>query len=191
MIERLRLLLELTRAHSIARRYFVTNGFDGALTMLGLNMGFYSSGGVETGVVIHACLGAAIALGTSGVASAYVSESAEREKDLKELEQAVASDLANTAHGEAARWVPFFIAAVNGLAPFLMALIIIVPLWMSEAGIGLPIGPLQLSIVVAFVLVFLLGIFLGSVSGRFWLWSGLRTLVIAIVTAALILMVGG
>ena len=80
---------------------------------------------------------------------------------------------------------------MNGLAPFLMALIIIVPLWMSEAGIGLPIGPLQLSIVVAFVLVFLLGIFLGSVSGRFWLWSGLRTLVIAIVTAALILMVGG
>jgi predicted membrane protein (TIGR00267 family) len=190
MIERLRLLLELTRAHSIARRYFVTNGFDGALTMLGLNMGFYSGGGVETGVVIHACLGAAIALGTSGVASAYVSESAEREKDLKELEQAVVSDLGDTAHGEAARLVPLLIAAVNGLAPFLMAMIIIVPLWMSEAGIQLPFGPLELSIGVAFALVFLLGIFLGAVSGRFWLWSGLRTVAIAIVTAVLILLIG-
>jgi hypothetical protein len=36
MLERLRLLVQLTRAHRIARRYFVTNGFDGALTMLGL-----------------------------------------------------------------------------------------------------------------------------------------------------------
>jgi hypothetical protein len=85
----LRFLFRLTHAHKIARRYFVTNGFDGALTMLGLTIGFYSSGGVPLRVAINACLGAAVALAASGLASAYVSEAAEREKELKELERAL------------------------------------------------------------------------------------------------------
>ncbi len=190
MLERLRLLVQLTRAHRIARRYFVTNGFDGALTMLGLIMGFYATGGVPVPIVINACLGAAIALTVSGLSSAYVSESAERERELQELERALVRDLEDTAHGAAARQVPLLIAAVNGLAPLLMALVVITPLWLVDAGVSLPLGPLESSIVVAFATLFLLGAFLGSISGRFWLWSGLRTLVIALLTAGVILLIG-
>ena len=190
MIAQLRFLLQLTHGHRIARRYFVTNGFDGALTMLGLTTGFYAADHVATPVVISACLGGAIALTVSGLSSAYVSESAEREKELKELEQAVAADLQHTAHGQAARWVPILIAAVNGLAPRLIALFIMLPLWLSQAGIALPLTALESSMVLAFVALFLLGAFLGTVSGRFWLWSGLRTLVVAALTAAVILAFG-
>jgi predicted membrane protein (TIGR00267 family) len=191
MFDRLRFLFQLARAHTIARRYFITNGFDGALTILGLNMGFYVSGGVDIAVAISACLGAAIALTVSGFASAYVSEAAEREQELKELEQALVRDLADTEHGRAARLVPFLIGTVNGFSPFLMALLIITPLWLSQAGIALPMAPLEVSIVVAFVSLFMLGAFIGRVSGRFWLWSGLRTLLIAVLTAGIILVVGG
>lgn len=190
MFEQLRFLFRLTRAHRIARRYFVTNGFDGALTMLGITMGFYTSGEVAVPVVISACLGAAVALGVSGLASAYVSEAAERERELKELEQAVVGDLEDTAHGRAARLAPVFIAAVNGFAPLLIALLIMAPLWFSQAGIELPLSPLESSIVTAFMVLFLLGVFLGTVSERFWLWSGLRTLLIALLTAGVILLLG-
>jgi predicted membrane protein (TIGR00267 family) len=190
MIAQLRFLLQLTHGHRIARRYFVTNGFDGALTMLGLTTGFYAADEVATPVVISACLGGAIALTVSGLSSAYISESAEREKELKELEQAVAADLQHTAHGQAARWVPILIAAVNGLAPLLIALFIMLPLWLSQAGIALPLTALESSMVLAFVALFLLGAFLGTVSGRFWLWSGLRTLLVAALTAAVILAFG-
>jgi predicted membrane protein (TIGR00267 family) len=190
MLEQLRLLVQLTHAHRIARRYFVTNGFDGALTMLGLIMGFYATGGVPVPIAISACLGAAIALTVSGLSSAYVSESAERERELQELERALVRDLEDTAHGSAARLVPLLIAAVNGLAPLLMALVVITPLWLVDAGVSLPLGPLESSIVVAFATLFLLGAFLGSISGRFWLWSGLRTLVIALLTAGVILLIG-
>lgn len=190
MFEQLRFLFRLTRAHRIARRYFVTNGFDGALTMLGITMGFYTSGEVAVPVVISACLGAAVALGVSGLASAYVSEVAERERELKELEQAVVGDLEDTAHGRAARLAPVFIAAVNGFSPLLIALLIMTPLWFSQAGIELPLAPLESSIVTAFVVLFLLGVFLGTVSERFWLWSGLRTLLIALLTAGVILLLG-
>jgi predicted membrane protein (TIGR00267 family) len=191
MFDRLRFLFQLARAHSIARRYFITNGFDGALTILGLNMGFYVSGGVDVAVAISACLGAAIALTVSGFASAYVSEAAEREQELRELEQALVRDLEDTAHGRAARLVPLLIGTVNGFSPFLMALVIITPLWLSQAGIALPMAPLEVSIAVAFISLFLLGAFIGRVSGRFWLWSGLRTLLIAALTAGIILVVGG
>jgi predicted membrane protein (TIGR00267 family) len=190
MFRQLRFLFELTHAHTIARRYFVTNGFDGALTMLGLTMGFYSSDSVATAVIISACLGASIALSVSGLASAYVSESAEREKELKELEQAVVGDLENTAHGRAARWVPVLIAVVNGLSPLLMALLIMTPLWLSEAGIALPLTALECAIVTAFLTLFMLGVLLGRVSGQFWLWSGLRTLIIALITAGIVLLLG-
>jgi predicted membrane protein (TIGR00267 family) len=190
MFRQLRFLFELTHAHTIARRYFVTNGFDGALTMLGLTMGFYSSGDVATAVIISACLGAAIALTVSGLASAYVSESAEREKELKELEQAVVGDLENTAHGRAARWVPILIAVVNGFSPLLMALLIMTPLWLSEAGIALPLAALECAIVTAFLTLFMLGVLLGRISGQFWLRSGLRTLIIALITAGIVLLLG-
>jgi hypothetical protein len=54
-----RLLLHVQGARGIARRYFITNGFDGALTMLGLMVGFFLSEDVDVSVAIKACLGAA------------------------------------------------------------------------------------------------------------------------------------
>ncbi|MDH3687920.1 MAG: hypothetical protein OEU36_00360 [Gammaproteobacteria bacterium] len=186
-IKRLRFLLRLTSSQEIARRYFVTNGFDGALTMLGLMLGFHLSGTVALRVVISACLGAAIALAMSGLTSAYVSETAERKKALKELENAMVTDLGETAHGAAARLIPWLIALVNGMAPFLIALIIITPIWFSAfTDVELPLDPIQCSIGIAFIVIFLLGVFLGRIGGEFWLKSGGRMVLIALITVLLI-----
>ena len=187
-LDELRLLLRITGSRAIARRYFVTNGFDGALAMLGLTMGFQVSGEVAVTTALSACFGTAIALLMSGLSSAYVSEAAERQRELRELEQAMMTDLGGSAHGRAARWVPLLIAAVNGLAPFGIALLIMGPLALAHLGVGTGRDPLEVSIAVAFVVIFLLGLFLGRVSGMFWLWTGLRTLLIAGVTALLILL---
>lgn len=189
MFSQLRILLHITRSHGIMRRYFVVNGFDGALTMLGLCMGFYFTDQVQVSVVIHACLGAAIALGMSGVSSAYISESAERKKELLELEQAMQSSLEESHFGKAVRWVPVVIAIVNGAAPFIISVLIMVPLWLHEWRPEFITLPLESAIVLAFFLVFLLGIFLGRISGMFWLWSGIKTLLVALVTALLIFLV--
>jgi predicted membrane protein (TIGR00267 family) len=173
------------------RRYFVVNGFDGALTMLGLIIGFLISKPSELSVIITACLGAAIALGMSGVSSAYVSESAERKHALSKLEEAMATDLKDSAHGEAVHWVPLLIALVNGSAPLVISLLILIPLWLANAGIALPVPPLYAAIIVAMTLIFLLGVFLGRIAGISWLRSGIRTVLVAAVTAALIYMFAG
>jgi predicted membrane protein (TIGR00267 family) len=189
VIQDLRLFIRITRSQAIIRRYFVVNGFDGALTMLGLAMGFRVGGEADLPVMISACLGAAVALGVSGVTSAYISESAERQKALRELEQAMAADLNHTAHGMAARLIPLVIALVNGLAPFVTSLVIITPLWLAQSEIGLPWPALDTVIGLAFVAIFFLGTFLGRVSGEFWLWSGIRTVSIAVITAVIIMMI--
>jgi predicted membrane protein (TIGR00267 family) len=186
MFGRVATVLKLTRWRGIARRYFVVNGFDGALTMLGLIVGFHVSGEVELAVVINACLGAAVALGVSGVSSAYISEVAEKRRELRELERAMAVELESSAYGRAARLLPLLIALVNGLAPLVLSLLIIAPLWLAHYGVALPLTPLETALGVALVLIFLLGVFLGRVSGVFWLWAGLRTLLIAVATGALV-----
>ena len=181
--------LGMMRSRGIARRYFVVNGFDGALTMLGLITGFQLSQGVELGVVINACLGVGIALGMSGVSSAYISESAEKRMELRELEQAMIADLGDSDYGQAVRWLPLVIALVNGLAPFVVAVLVIIPLWLAHWSVPLPIAPLQAALAMALLAVFFIGVYLGRVSGTMWLWAGLRTLAVAALTVLLIVLV--
>ena len=186
----LRQALHITRSSGIARRYFVTNGFDGALAMLGLLMGFRTAGSADVRVALAACLGTAIALGSSGIASAYISEAAERRRGLAELQDAMLKELGDSAHGRAARWAPLLIALVNGTAPFVIALLIMSPLWFSNVGKFAGLPPYDAAIAIAFTLIFLLGTFLGRVGGYHWLAAGLRTTAIGLVTAAIIVLVG-
>mgnify|MGYP007077386099 CR=1 FL=1 len=187
MFARLRYLIELSHAHRIARRYFVTNGFDGVLAMLGLLMGFRVTGSAALEVMIGACLGAAVALLMSGLTSAYISESAEKAHELRELERSMVTSLDDSAHAEAARLMPWLIALVNGLSPLSLALLILLPLLLAQQGVWLPFSALDSAILIALLLSFLLGVFLGRLSGRFWLWTGMRALMIAVFTALIIL----
>jgi predicted membrane protein (TIGR00267 family) len=186
VIEQLIWLLKITRSQFIARRYFIVNGFDGALTMLGLLVGFYVSEDVRLPVVINACLGVAIALGMSGVSSAYISEAAEKQRELRELEKAMVTDLGGSAYGQAARLLPMVIAFVNGMAPLAISLVILLPLWLAPSLEPFSTLPLESAFVMALIIIFLLGVYLGQVSQTFWLWAGLQTLLIAAATAALI-----
>ena len=191
LLHQAKLLLRISSTSDIARRYFVVNGFDGALTMLGMIIGFMISSSSDLTVIINTCLGAAIALGMSGLSSAYISEVAERKRELARLEGAMIADLRGTAHGDAARWVPLWIAMVNGAAPLFIALLILLPLWLSRAGLVLPLSPLVMAILVALVMVFLLGVLLGRVAGISWLRSGLQTMLVAVITASLIYLFTG
>jgi predicted membrane protein (TIGR00267 family) len=191
LLDQAKLLLNISSTHGIVRRYFVVNGFDGALTMLGMIIGFLVSTPPSLTVMINACLGAAIALGMSGLSSAYVSEVAERKRELGRLEEAMIADLQQTAHGTAARWVPLLVALVNGAAPLFISLLILVPLWLSHAGVSMPFEPLYIAIAIALALIFLLGVLLGRIAGISWLLSGIQTLLVAVITAALIYLFAG
>jgi predicted membrane protein (TIGR00267 family) len=179
-------LIRLSQSQSIIRRYFVVNGFDGALTMFGLILGFMLSIEIQVSSVINVCLGAAIALSVSGVSSAYVSERAERKLLLRKLEDAMLTDLSNSAHARAAKLIPVVVALVNGFAPLVISALIMLPLWLNEAGVLWVSDPLWSSLCVAGLLLFALGVVLSSVAGIPWYISGLKTLAIGLSTALLI-----
>jgi predicted membrane protein (TIGR00267 family) len=188
-LQRLRSLLAISDSDQIVRRYFVVNGFDGALAMLGLMVGFHVSRPVDHSVVITSGLATTFALGMSGISSAYMSEVAERRRALARLEEAMVSSLAESEHARAATWIPWLVAAVNGLAPLVIGLLVVLPIWLEHIGVTLPIDPLPAAIFMALMLIFLLGVFLGRVDGTFWLWSGLRSLALALLTIGVIFLV--
>jgi len=70
------------------------------------------------------------------------------------------------------------------------SLTIISPLWWVTLGHPLPWSPFLLAILIALCTTFLLGLFLGSISKTYWLWAGLRTLSIAVVTISIVLLAG-
>jgi predicted membrane protein (TIGR00267 family) len=172
----------------IVRRYVVVNGFDGALTTLGLLSGFAVGPEVPLKVVLHACLGAAIALGASGVTSAYLSESAESRRELGELEDAMITDLSGSQVARASKGAAWLVALANGIAPFTMAMLITLPLWLAENVPGL-ISPINIAIGWAFCCIFLLGAFLGQIGRSLWILSGIKAVLVALGTVGLIALV--
>jgi predicted membrane protein (TIGR00267 family) len=123
----------------------------------------------------------------SGISSAYISESAERKRELSVLESAMISDLQQSAHGRAARLIPFWIALVNGLSPLLIALVIMLPLWLAPRNGTSAEDALIACMAITLTMIFLLGVFLGKISMTFWLWAGLRTVLVAVITGSIIL----
>ncbi|MBS7635721.1 hypothetical protein KEJ37_00005 [Candidatus Bathyarchaeota archaeon] len=58
----------------MARRYFVMNGFDGAMTIFGIILGSWMVGVIKPEVILLAGLGACLVMGVSGFFGAFMVE---------------------------------------------------------------------------------------------------------------------
>ena len=182
---KIRLYLKVTRASGIARRYFVMNGFDGAMTAFGIILGSWIAGVSNPTVIVLAGLGACLAMGLSGFFGAYMAERAERERHLKELEKATHNHV-DPIQYEASRFVEFYVALIDGLSPTLTAIISIIPFILVSAG-WMSIGDAYIvSMILALITLFLLGIYLGKISKEnSWLY-GVAMLIVGAFTALII-----
>jgi predicted membrane protein (TIGR00267 family) len=168
----------------IARRYFAMNAFDGVLTTIGVLMGNYLGDVRNPGTVVRIGISTSIAMGVSGLWGAYLTEAAERERELAELERVSLTDLGQTKIGRASRMAVVIVALVDGLAPAAAALIVLIPLFAASL-IGSILVSYALSLALALIGLFGLGMFLGRISGRSLIGYGLRTLVAGLVSIAL------
>ncbi len=173
----------------IARRYLVMNAFDGVLTIIGVLMGNYMAGVRDVAIVINTGLTTSVAMGVSGLWGAYLTESAERERDLAELEKSTLTDLKDTKIGRASRWAVIVVSLVDGLAPFVAALLVMIPLFLSRLIGSVEVSYL-LSLALSLLTLFGLGVFLGHISKRNVVIYGLRTLIAGAVSIALGFLLG-
>lgn len=180
----------LVRMGDIGRRYFVVNSFDGVLTVLGIVMGSFISGVNDPSIVLSAGVGASVALGISGFSSAYLSERAEREKDIKELEGKMLEEMRGKRRVEELVRAPLKISIVNSLSPLLTGLLCIVPFLLSSLKVFDVTYAYHASIGVGLSLLFLLGYFLGRISKKGRILNALKMLLVGMITVILMYSLG-
>ncbi len=194
LIERTMRALELTKGVEIARRYLAMNAFDGALTMLGLILGgLVSMAVLGPEIVLHttllAAMGTSLAMAISGFSGSYLTESAEREREVEEMGKAMLSDMSQSMYAKATRVTSIVVALVDGLAPSVSAVIVVSPLLLVLFGILEVYIAFYVAIVICMILLFALGLFLGSVSGKSIWGYGAKTLLAGILTAAFMFLI--
>lgn len=172
----------------ISRRYFVMNAFDGALTMLGVVIGAYVAKILLPITIITAALSGSIAMGISGVSGAYMTEKAERTKELKELERAMVTDLKNGVHHKSSQFATIFAALVDGLSPALAAMFVVSPFFLAYSHIISAQNAFMGCIILTLILLTILGIYLAKISDESMIRYGIQMLVVGIVTAFLCVM---
>lgn len=179
----------ITGTTQIARRYLAMNAFDGVLTIIGVLAGSYVAGVRSASVVVRTGIATSIAMAVSGLWGAYLTEAAERRRELSELERLTLSDLQETKIARASRLAVLIAALVDGLAPLVAALLVLVPLLVAPLFGDIRIS-YAASLTVGLIGLFGLGVFLGHISRRNLIGYGLRTLVAGLVSLALSLLLG-
>jgi len=181
VLQRIQEYNNLANIGEIGRRYFAMNAFDGVLTIIGVLMGNLTAGVDEPQIVVTTGLTTCIAMGVSGLWGAYLTEAAERKRDLDELSRHTLTDLNHTRIGRAARVAVVTVAAIDGLAPFLAALIVLIPFF--AAGLFPAVTwAYYTSLGMALLTLFGLGLFLGHISRGNLILYGVRTVVAGLVS---------
>ncbi|MFA9492088.1 MAG: VIT1/CCC1 transporter family protein [Anaerolineales bacterium] len=188
-LKRLREFDALVGINEIARRYFAMNAFDGALTIIGVVMGNLVAGVGNTRIVISTGLSTSIAMGISGLWGAYLTESAERDREMDELSRVTLVEMKKTRIGRASRLAVLIVALVDGISPFMTAVIILIPFFFASLFPSLQTVYFT-SLTVALVVLFLLGVFLGRVSGKSWIGFGIRTVLAGIFSILIAFLLG-
>ncbi|MGD8566284.1 MAG: VIT1/CCC1 transporter family protein [Candidatus Bathyarchaeota archaeon] len=190
LLKRIRMYLRITKMGPIARRYFVKNGFDGSMTMLGIIVGSWVVGVERPEIIVTAGLGACLAMGISGLFGAYMTERAERQRDLKSLEDAMITNLHDSVLNEASSFVSFYAAIVDGGSPILTAIFSLLPFILALGNLIEIWNAYILSFILTLITLFSLGMYLGKIARENVILYGVQTLAAGIITVVIALLLG-
>jgi len=174
----------------IARRYFIKNGFDGSMTLLGIIVGSWIVGVTKPEIIVTAGLGACLAMGLSGVFGAYMTERAERTRHLKTLEATMLTDLSGSVLSDASDFVSVYAAFVDGASPILTAMIALIPFLLTFTGTLVIWDAYIASFILTLATLFCLGLYLGKIAKENMLLYGIMTLAVGILVVAIALLLG-
>lgn len=180
-----RYYLKVSGVSEIARRYFVMNAFDGAVTTLGVLIGALIGGGLSPRVILAAGIGAGIAMGVSGFFGAYLAEEAERSRKIKELEKALQIDLDDSVIDKAAKIAAITAAIIDAMSPVMATTVSLIPFVFSVFGLIDAWTAFITSIGTILVFLLILGLFLGKISGERIIFYSLATTLAGIITGIL------
>ena len=189
MFESLRAAVANDEVRSIARRYFVSNGFDGTLTCIGIVLGSVLTGVAGSGDVVKIGIGAAVGLGTSAVWSVWEIERAETAAAIHRLEAAMLTDLDDTRIQHRQQGGRVFHAVASGAGPLVGIFLPLSPFVLAGAFLDLwTMAAVSVALAVGLLGVF--GAYMGTIAGQRWYVSAGRMALAGVVVAAVNLLVG-
>lgn len=147
--------------NEIVRRYIVTNSFDGALTILGILLAVFFAGIQDPRYIILPGIGAATAMGVSGIWGAYAAEISEVRNKRRELEKHLLVNIGKSKTAKQRDKMAVVIGVVNGLSSFIVSLLIIIPFFLVSFNIISMTLAYYLALGLIGVTLFLLGMFTG------------------------------
>jgi predicted membrane protein (TIGR00267 family) len=172
---------DIANIAEIARRSFGNNAFDGILTMIGVLIGSMASGVKDPRVVIITGLTTSVAIMISGAWGAYLTEISERKKSLIELGRSTLTDLNGSLIDRASRFAAVAVSLVDGLSPFLGAILVLIPFFFSSFFPDIYILYYS-ALGVSLLALFALGVWLGYVAEENLFLYGLKTLLAGVVS---------
>jgi predicted membrane protein (TIGR00267 family) len=172
----------------IARRYFIKNGFDGSMTVLGIIVGSWIVGVSEPEIIVTAGLAACLAMGVSGLFGAYMTEKAERKSHLKTVEAAMLTDLSDSILSDASNFVSLYAAFIDGASPMLTAVISLIPFILTLTGTFTIWDAYIASFILTLATLFSLGLYLGRIAKENILLYGVQTVAAGILIVAIVLL---
>ena len=183
--DKLKFYDSITGMSKILRRYFVMNSFDGALTIFGLLLGEYAAGVMENQLIIALGLSTSMAVGISGLTGAMLTETAEREREIKSMETALQRNLDDTDYKRAYEFASVLAGVVDGFSPILASLVLLSPFFILNASEAYPYA-----FALGLVVFFALGMFLGKISRESIIKTGFKLLIAGLFCMAVILILG-
>jgi len=172
---RLRRYHEISEVGELVRRYVALNAFDGVLTTLGILAGGYLGGVDEPRTLLLVGFSTVMAMAVSGFYGSYLVEKAERGRAMRELEESTLSSLEDTDIAAASRYATVVIALADGGSPAIASALAFAP-FLFAGLIGMTTA-YAVSVAIAIVECFALGVFLGHVSRERLVLSGLKLVV--------------
>ena len=173
-LSELQRVLRSEEIRSISRRYFISNGFDGTLTSIGVAVGALLSGVPDGLTVFKIGMGGAVGLGTSGVWSVWEIGRAEKRAEIADLEAAMMRDLQDTTVVRRKRLARGINAIASGIGPLI--------------GIILPMLPYLFEGV---VFTMESATYMGSIANIDWRIAGVRMGLAGLVVAAINMVLPG
>ncbi|MFB6073540.1 MAG: VIT1/CCC1 transporter family protein [Haloarculaceae archaeon] len=189
-LDRVRNLLAKEEVRSVSRRYFISNGFDGTLTSIGVIVGAYLSGVPDGATVVKIGLGAAVGLATSGVWSVWEIERAEKRIEIHRLERAMLTDLDDTRIQREKAGARKINAVMSGLGPVVGILLPLVPFLLEGTTLSLFEATVA-GVLVGVGVLFAFGAYLGRLSRQRWFVAGARMGLAGLVVAAINVLLPG
>lgn len=165
----------------ISRRYFIVGFFDGVLTIQGMILGAYLSGKSTTDLIISAGIATALALGISSGWGAYEAEMVEQRSLKNEKEKSLLRKVNGGLMERSHRFAIWVSATVHAVSPIAAALFILLPFYFTDMAMAV-----IASLITGFLMLFLVGVYMGKISKRNFLVSGARLLIAGVITLVVV-----